>query len=123
MAKVIVLVLCTLAALAILGATALYAYLWIDFYERWPPERIYVEQVAPDRASVALFSVKYRGIQTWFPVDVEPCAYVTVVDTRHGAVLERATAYQGTLRESFAELARRYAPWAGEAVEAGPWPD
>lgn len=123
MTKFIVSFLSIIAILSVLGAVVLYALLWIEFHEQWPPEHVYAQVVAPDGASVALFSVRYRGLRPWFPVDVEPHAYVTIVDTRHGAVLVRATEYHGELRQSFAELARKHAPWAGEAVATGPWPD
>ena len=109
---------------AILGGAAVllgvvvvaWALLWIQLSVRFPAEHVYFEQVSPDAGKIARFSVKYQGLHPWLPVDIEPHCYVTVVDAKWGAVLVRETEYHGDTEATFAELARKYAPWALEGV-------
>ena len=104
-------------ATALLGMLVVgWALLWVQLSVRFPAEHVYFEQVSPDAGKIARFSVKYQGIHPWLPVDIEPHCYVTVVDAERGAVLVRETEYHGETEASFAELARKYAPWALEGV-------
>jgi hypothetical protein len=102
---------------ALLGVLVVgWALLWVQLSVRFPAEHVYFEQLSPDAGKTARFSVKYQGLHPWLPVDIEPHCYVTVVDAEWGAVLVRVTEYHGDTEATFAELARKYAPWAVEGV-------
>jgi hypothetical protein len=59
------------------------------------------------------------AIQVW--VLIEPYCYGTVVGTGHGEVLLRETECHGTIKNTFAELAKRYAPWAADRIASFKW--
>lgn len=117
----IVVLLSILAVLVIFCAALLWIQLWIQLNTLWPPEQVYVDEVSPDGTKMALFSIKYQGLTPWLPTDVEPYAYVTIVDTKRGTVLLRETDYRGDVKSNFVELARDNAPWAVQAVESRIW--
>jgi hypothetical protein len=108
---------------AFVGCLLLFVVQWRSIDAQYPPELVMVRSVAPGGGRVALFSIKYQGTFLWGTTDVEPHAYVTVVNTDHGQVETRATEYHGYLEDSFATLADKYAPWAVQDVLAGPWGD
>lgn len=105
------------------GCLLLLVVQWRSIDAQYPPELIMVRSVAPGGERIALFSIKYQGTFLWGATDVEPHAYITVVNTAHGQVEARATEYHGYLSNSFVALADKYAPWAVEDVLAGPWGD
>jgi hypothetical protein len=78
----------------------------------FPPEHVYYQIPSQDGKLIALFSVKYQGVISWIPNDIEPYYYLTLVDTAHRRVGIRTTEFRGTMEASFAELARQHAPWA-----------
>ena len=86
----------------------------------FPPEQVYVKAVSPDGERLALFSIRYQSVSRWIP-DYEPHAYVTVIETEHGSILQRETEYYGSIKTSFLELARKHAPWAVESVTDLEW--
>ena len=94
------------------AAFVLWGLLWIQFLTCFPPEHPYVASASPDGKKTARFSVKYEGITRWLPSDIEPHYYVTIVDTAYGRILLRKSEYHGDLNGSFAELAKKHAPWA-----------
>ena len=85
---------------------------WIQFFTRVPSEQVYVTSVSPDGSRIARFSVKYQGIYTWLPSDIEPHYYLTIVEREHARILLRRSEYHGDLAASFSELAKKHAPWA-----------
>jgi len=104
-------------ATALLGVLVVgWALLWIQLSVHFPAEHVYFEELSPDGGKIARFSVKYQGLHPWLPVDIEPHCYVTVVDAEWGAVWVRETEYHGGTKATFAELARKYAPWALEGI-------
>ena len=111
-------------AAAILGMVGLCVLLsitaWVQNQRYFPPEQVYVKAVSPDGESLALFSIRYESVSRWHP-DYEPRAYVTVIETEHGSIRLRETASHGSVKESFVELAREYAPWAVERVTDLAW--
>ena len=120
MRKIISLVLPGLASL--FGAVILlWGFLWVQLLVRFPPEHVYLSATSPDGTEIAHFSVKYQGLHPWVPTDIEPHCYVTVVGTRHGEILARETEYHGTLENTFAELAKKHAPWAVDPIIALEW--
>ncbi len=119
--KNIVVLLPILAVLVIFATALLWIKLWIQLNTLWPPEHVYVAEVSPDGNKVALFSIKYQGLTSWLPTDVEPHCYVTIVDTQRGTVLLRETEHHGDVNSSFTELAKKHAPWAVEALNSSAW--
>ena len=93
-------------------ATVLWISAWIQFFTRVPSEQVYVTSVSPDGSRIARFSVKYQGIYTWLPSDIEPHYYVSIVEREHARILLRRSEYHGDLAASFSELAKKHAPWA-----------
>ena len=83
----------------------------------FPPEHIYYQICAPGQKVIALFSVKYQSVISWLPSDVEPCYYLTIVDSEYGRVRIRKNQWHGDLKASFLELARKHAPWAVQELE------
>jgi len=65
----------------------IWILLWVQLLTHFPPEHVYVEALSPDGSKIARFSVKYQGIHPWFPTDIEPYCYVTIVDTERGGIL------------------------------------
>jgi hypothetical protein len=110
----------TILVLAVVSLL-IWGFLWIQLFVRFPPEHIYLSIESPDSSRIALFSVKYQGFSPWVPVDIEPNAYITVIETQHGSKLLRETEYHGTVKNSFGELARQYAPWATDQVTSLKW--
>ena len=78
----------------------------------FPPEHVYSQVASEDGKWIALFSVKYQGVISWIPNDIEPYYYLTLVDTKHRRLCVRKSAHCGNMEASFAELARQHAPWA-----------
>lgn len=109
------------AVLVIFAIALIWVHLWIQLNTLWPPEHVHVDAVSPDGRKMALFSVKYQGLTSWLPTDVEPHYYVTIVDTQRGTVLLRESEYHGDLKSSFNELAKKYAPWAVDAITSNAW--
>ncbi len=95
--------------------------LWTQLYTYPPPEHVYVEALSPDGSQIARFSVKYQGLSPWFPTDIEPYCYVTIVDAERAGILLRKTEYHGDIKSTFTELARKYAPWAVEQIASQEW--
>ena len=100
----------------------LWGLMWVQLLVVFPPEHVYQSAESPDGTQIALFSIKYQGVQPWVPTDIEPHAYITVLETRHGSTVLRETEYHGTVKDSFAELARQHAPWATDQVMSLKWP-
>ena len=118
--KVFRIVLISLAAL--LGLFVLmWSFLWVQLLVVFPPEHVYQSTESPDGTQIALFSIKYQGIHPWFPSDIEPYAYITIIETRHGSMLLRKTEHYGVVKNSFVQLARQYAPWATDQVRSLKW--
>jgi hypothetical protein len=115
--RVLALSLASLSGVAVL----LWGVLWVQLLVLFPPEHVYVSAASPDGSEIAHFSVKYQGIHRWIPTDIEPHRYVTVVGTRHGEILVRETEHHGTVQDTFAELARKHAPWAVEPIKSLDW--
>jgi hypothetical protein len=115
--RVALMSLATLVGLLVL----LWGLLWVQLLVVFPPEHVYLSAESPDGTQIALFSIKYQGIHPWFPTDIEPRAYITVVETRHGSTVLRETECHGTVKNSFAELARQHAPWATDQVMSLKW--
>jgi hypothetical protein len=46
---------------------------------------------------------------------------ITVIETQHGSIVERQTEYHGSIKNSFSELAKEYAPWALEEIDSLKW--
>jgi hypothetical protein len=115
--RVLLLGLASLSGLVVL----LWGLLWVQLLTRFPPEHVYVSAASPDGTRIAHFSVKYQGTHPWIPTDIEPHRYVTVVGTRHGEILVRETEHHGTVKDTFAELASKHAPWAVEPVASLEW--
>ena len=115
--RIVLMSLATLVGLLVL----LWGLLWVQLLVVFPPEHVYLSAESPDGTQIALFSIKYQGVHPWFPTDIEPRAYITVVETRHGSNVLRETEYHGTVKNSFAELARQYAPWATDQVMSLKW--
>jgi hypothetical protein len=112
----------------LLGLTSLFGvvilvwgFLWVQLLIHFPPEYVYLSATSPDGTAIAHFSVKYQGIHPWFPTDIEPHGYVTVVGTKHGEPLVRETEYHGTIKSTFSELAKKYAPWAVDQINSLKW--
>ena len=109
-----------LGALLVSLATCLCMVVWIlqwtQLVTLFPPEHVYVEVPSPDGSKIARFSVRHQGLQPWFPSDIEPYCYLTIVDGEVGALLLRKTEHYGDNWTTFTELARKYAPWAVEEV-------
>jgi hypothetical protein len=99
----------------------LWGALWIQLLFCFPPEHVYLSATSPDGTQIAHFSVKYQGIHPWIPTDIEPHCYVTVVGTTHGEILVRETEYHGSVKNSFAELAKKHAPWAVDPIASLEW--
>lgn len=102
------------------SGTLIYANVWMQNSRYFPPEQVYVKVASPDGEKLALFSIKYQSFSPWLP-DYEPYAYVTVIETEHGSILLRETAHYGAIKQSFAELAKKHAPWAVEPVTDLEW--
>lgn len=94
----------------------LWGFLWAQLLVHYPPEHVYLSATSPDGTEIAHFSLKYQGIHSWFPIDIEPYCYVTVVGTKHGEILVRETEYHGTIKNTFAELAIKFVPWAVDPI-------
>jgi hypothetical protein len=109
------------ATVLICSVFVMWVLLWIQLFVVFPPEHVYLSAESPNGRQVALFSIKYQGIHPWLPSDIEPHAYITVIETRHGSKLVRQEAYHGTVKNSFMELARQYAPWATDQVMSLKW--
>lgn len=112
-----------LSGLVILVALACVIVSLLQWNERdvqYPPEHVYIDSVSPDGSRIALFSIKYQATFLGL-TDVEPHSYITIVGTEHGEVLLRETEYHGKTKDDFAELAKKYAPWAVEQVTSGTW--
>ncbi|MDY7079203.1 MAG: hypothetical protein SXV54_19995 [Chloroflexota bacterium] len=100
----------------------LWGFLWVQLLVLFPPEHVYLSATSPDGTKVAHFSVKYRGcLHPRVPTDIEPHCYVTVVGTRHGEIIVRETEHRGTLENTFAELAKKHAPWAVDPIISLEW--
>lgn len=99
----------------------LWGLLWVQLLVRFPPEYVYLSATSPDGSEIAHFSVRYQGIHPWFPTDIEPHSYVTVVGTGHGEILVRETENHGAIKNTFAELAKKHAPWAVDSVVSLEW--
>ena len=110
-------------AVTLFGLVAIFwAALWFNHLNVFPPEHVYVSVESPDGSKVANFSIKYQGVLSpWIPTDIEPAAYITVIDTRHGSIVERHTEYHSSIKKSFSELAKEYAPWALEEIDSLKW--
>lgn len=106
---------------AVFGCLLLFVVQWRSIDAQYPPELVVVKSVSPGGDAIAQFSIKYQGTLLWGATDVEPHAYVTVVNTEYGQVMARETEYHGHLKDSFVALADKYAPWAVPDVLAGPW--
>jgi hypothetical protein len=115
--RVLLLSLASLFGVVIL----LWGSLWVQLLAHFPPEHVYLSATSPDGTEIAHFSVKYQGIHPWFPTDIEPYRYVTVVGTKHGEILVRETEYHGTIKNTFAELAKKHAPWAVDPIMSLEW--
>jgi len=121
MRKVINIVLLSLLSLFIM-VILLWGFLWVQLLVRFPPEYVYLSATSPDGTEIAHFSVKYQGcLHPWIPTDIEPHCYVTVVGTRHGEIIARETESHSTLENTFAELAKKHAPWAVDQIIALEW--
>ena len=109
-----------LGALLVSLATCLCMVVWIlqwtQLVTLFPPEHVYVEVPSPDGSKIARFSVRHQGLQPWLPIDVEPYAYITVVNARWDAIELRQTESHGDTWTSFYEMAKKYAPWAVDEV-------
>ncbi len=83
------------------------------------PEHVYYKVLSPDKKMIALFSIKYQGVISWLPSDIEPYCYLTIVDSEHGRIRMRKTEYHGTMEGNFIGMAQKYAPWAAEEIASG----
>jgi len=107
--------------LGMVGACVLLSiHAWVQNNRHFPPEQVYVRAASPEGERIALFSIRYQSVSRWMP-DYEPHAYVTVIETEHGGLLVRETEYHGSIKTSFVELAKEYAPWAVEQVTDLEW--
>jgi hypothetical protein len=117
-----ILLLLWMIAITLCGLVAVsWTALWFNHFNEFPPEHVYVSVESPDGSQVANFSIKYQGISPWIPTDIEPAAYITVIETRHGSIVERHTEYRSSIKKSFSELAKEYAPWALEEIDSLKW--
>jgi hypothetical protein len=97
----------------------LWVWGWVQYFARFPSEHVYVTSTSPDGQKVALFSVKYQTILPWLPSDIEPEFYITIVSSDHARIQLRKTEFHENLRTTFAELAKKHAPWAVTNFAAG----
>jgi hypothetical protein len=103
------------------AVVVIWVPLWTQLYTYPPPEHVYVEVLSPDGSQIARFSVKYQGLSPWFPTDIEPYCYVTIVGTERAGILLRKTEHHGDIKSTFTELARKHAPWALEQIASQEW--
>lgn len=108
--------------LLMIGTAAVlqFATVWLEYHLLYPPEHQFVQTASPDGEQIAVFSVKYEGIYSWWPANPKPHFYITVTDAASGKLILRETdydwpptgAYTRSTGNSFTRLARVYAPWA-----------
>jgi hypothetical protein len=120
--KAILVGLLVLAIVIVFACVVVTLLQWNEVDVQFPAEHVYIEAVSPKGDRIALFSIKYQPTFIGL-TDVEPHSYLTLVGTQHGEVLLRETEYHGKTGDDFAELARKHAPWAVDALAASTWAD
>ena len=102
----------------LLAATVFYVKSWINVKRYYPPEQVHFRVASPEGDKVALFSIRYQTIHPLIPSDVEPYAYLTVLDAKTGRVVLRKTKYEPSFQYAFEMLSKSHAPWATDKIES-----